>query len=60
MTILVTGAAGFIDYHLNKALISRGDNVVGIDSNIVGPMSVLKNTGVTTFADWHNKYYETA
>ena len=31
MTILVTGAAGFIGYHLCEALLARGDRVVGID-----------------------------
>lgn len=32
MNHLVTGAAGFIGYHLCSALLSRGDSVVGIDS----------------------------
>jgi UDP-glucuronate 4-epimerase len=30
--ILVTGAAGFIGFHLSKRLISEGKNVVGIDN----------------------------
>lgn len=30
--ILVTGAAGFIGFHLTMALLSRGDRVLGIDS----------------------------
>ena len=30
--ILVTGAAGFIGFHLCKALIKRGNNVFGIDN----------------------------
>ncbi|MBI5345182.1 MAG: NAD-dependent epimerase [Deltaproteobacteria bacterium] len=30
--ILVTGAAGFIGFHLSKRLIERGDQVVGVDN----------------------------
>ena len=32
MRIMVTGAAGFIGFHLSKALIQRGDEVIGIDN----------------------------
>lgn len=32
MTILVTGAAGFIGMHVSEALLARGETVVGIDS----------------------------
>jgi UDP-glucuronate 4-epimerase len=32
MTILVTGAAGFIGSHVAKALLARGDKVLGIDN----------------------------
>lgn len=32
MRILVTGAAGFIGFHLAKRLLARGDSVVGIDN----------------------------
>ena len=31
-TILVTGAAGFIGYHISHQLLSRGDAVVGVDN----------------------------
>ncbi len=31
MKILVTGAAGFIGYHVSRRLIARGDDVVGFD-----------------------------
>ncbi|WP_439577863.1 NAD-dependent epimerase/dehydratase family protein [Elioraea sp.] len=32
MTILLTGAAGFIGFHLARALLARGERVVGFDS----------------------------
>jgi UDP-glucuronate 4-epimerase len=32
MKILVTGAAGFIGYHVAKRLVERGDTVVGLDN----------------------------
>jgi len=32
MNVLVTGVAGFIGFHVAKALLSRGDCVVGIDN----------------------------
>jgi UDP-glucuronate 4-epimerase len=32
MTVLVTGAAGFIGYHVSEALLARGDAVVGVDN----------------------------
>ena len=32
MTLLVTGAAGFIGYHLCEALLGRGDAVIGVDN----------------------------
>ena len=31
MTILLSGAAGFIGYHVARSLLSRGERVVGID-----------------------------
>ena len=31
MTVLVTGAAGFIGFHLGRALVERGESVVGVD-----------------------------
>src|SRR5262249_25483397 len=32
MPILVTGAAGFIGYHVSAALLARGESVVGVDT----------------------------
>ena len=32
MTVLITGAAGFIGFHVSTALLKRGERVVGIDN----------------------------
>jgi UDP-glucuronate 4-epimerase len=32
MTVLVTGAAGFIGFHTSKALLDRGEQVIGVDN----------------------------
>jgi UDP-glucuronate 4-epimerase len=32
MTILVTGVAGFIGYHVCEALLKRGESIVGVDN----------------------------
>jgi UDP-glucuronate 4-epimerase len=32
MSILLTGAAGFIGYHVTQALLARGETVIGIDN----------------------------
>ena len=32
MKVLVTGAAGFIAFNVARALLARGDTVIGIDS----------------------------
>ena len=32
MKILVTGAAGFIGFHLSKALLANGHTIVGLDN----------------------------
>ena len=32
MNVLVTGAAGFIGYHVSRRLLERGDEVIGIDN----------------------------
>ena len=32
MTVLVTGAAGFIGYHVAEALLARGQAVIGLDN----------------------------
>ena len=32
MRILLTGSAGFIGFHTSKALLERGDTVIGFDN----------------------------
>jgi UDP-glucuronate 4-epimerase len=32
VTILLTGAAGFIGFHTAAALLARGERVVGVDN----------------------------
>ncbi len=32
VTILLTGAAGFIGYHVAEALLARGERVIGVDN----------------------------
>jgi UDP-glucuronate 4-epimerase len=53
MKILVTGAAGFIGFHLSKALLDNGHDVYGIDNinnyyDINLKLSRLKELGVST------------
>ena len=30
--ILITGAAGFIGYHLSSSLLAEGHNIIGVDN----------------------------
>jgi UDP-glucuronate 4-epimerase len=32
MTVLLTGAAGFIGYHVAEALLARGETIIGVDN----------------------------
>jgi UDP-glucuronate 4-epimerase len=32
MTVLITGAAGFIGFHVGQALLARGERIVGLDN----------------------------
>jgi UDP-glucuronate 4-epimerase len=56
MAVLVTGAAGFIGYHVAEALIARGERVVGFDS--VNPYydPALKEARVARLARHHNGF----
>ena len=43
MKILVTGAAGFIAFHLIESLLQQGHSVIGVDNFISGQKKILKN-----------------
>ena len=49
MTMLVTGAAGFIGMHVTAALLARGDAVIGIDSLNEYYASALKRARLDQF-----------
>ncbi|WNG27391.1 SDR family NAD(P)-dependent oxidoreductase [Cystobacter fuscus] len=44
MKVLVTGAAGFIGYHVCERLLARGDTVIGVDNLDVSGDVTLKAT----------------
>jgi UDP-glucuronate 4-epimerase len=58
-TILVTGTAGFIGFHLAKKLLERGDTVIGIDNindyyDVNLKLDRLADTGISEDClDWH-------
>jgi UDP-glucuronate 4-epimerase len=56
MKVLVTGAAGFIGFHLCRSLLSRGDEVTGLDNinDYYDPalkLARLKELGITNVGD---------
>ncbi len=55
MSILLTGAAGFIGSHLSERLLSRGESVVGLDSFDTFYDPALKETNVRN-AMAHDRY----
>ena len=49
MTVLLTGVAGFIGYHVCEALLGRGERVVGIDERggrVIEEIDVAPRYGV--------------
>jgi UDP-glucuronate 4-epimerase len=56
MTILVTGAAGFIGFHVSERLLARGEEVIGID-NVNDYYSVaLKRDRLAEIGRHHNGF----
>src|SRR5688500_7839562 len=56
MTTLVTGAAGFIGYHVSERLLARGDRVIGLD-NVNDYYSVaLKRARLADLGRRHNGF----
>lgn len=51
MTILVTGAAGFIGMHVAAALLARGERVVGIDNFTPYYSVTLKEARIAALSD---------
>ncbi len=52
MSIVITGAAGFIGSHLSETLLDRGYSVVGIDNLLTGDIGEHRapgRTGTSTF-----------
>lgn len=59
MTIFITGAAGFIGFHVAKLLLARGDKVVGLDNlndyyDVTLKQARLKQLEVDSGFTFHN------
>lgn len=52
MTVLLTGAAGFIGYHVAAALLARGERVIGVDSVNAYYDVRLKEARLDRLATW--------
>ncbi len=62
-SILVTGGAGFIGFHLAQKLIARGDEVVGLDNindyyDVNLKYARLSETGIKKEYIYYNKYVQ--
>ncbi len=53
MKLLVTGAAGFIGYHVTSALLARGDTVIGVDNLNAYYDPALKRARLDRLASGH-------
>ena len=52
MKVLVTGAAGFIGFHTAKALLDRGDRVVGLETAGRALRSARLESGAAVRGEW--------
>jgi UDP-glucuronate 4-epimerase len=58
MTILITGSAGFIGFHVTKALLEQGEAVIGIDSITDYYDIALKTARLAELAEFENFHFE--
>ena len=58
MSVLVTGAAGFIGSHVSRALLARGDEVIGIDNLNTYYDVNLKEARLATLTDQRGFTFE--
>jgi UDP-glucuronate 4-epimerase len=57
MTTLVTGAAGFIGYHLADRLLSAGERVIGLDSFVPYYVPMLKEDRIVDLQRRHGELF---
>ena len=58
MTILVTGAAGFIGFHVSRALMARGERVIGIDNLNDYYEPTLKQARLAELREKHDNLFD--